>query len=356
MIKHFFPATLGLFILSVPSFTHADLEMKVSLVESKVRDSSTSNARKTYGAKLADASPNIDGFGFYVSADVLYFKMIQDSNAYAYAYASIPLSGSVQPGNRTLYKSDFDFDWGFKTGFGYYAEHDQWQTGFEFTFFKTQTGSSAYPSSGQSITISPNATQNIMGIVIGASQASDNWKVSFYNLDWTIGKDFFVSKYLSLFPEVGVKTAWLWQQRNTSWTISPVTSSVSAQDDFVGVGPKCDVVAKLWLGKNFSFIGKIDTALLCSSSKVSYSAIGDSAGAAVPFSNSTRVKQVCPYIGMNLGFAYDTNFQEDILNIGIKLTYEQQYYNKASRFFNNDVPSSSDVTVQGINLGFLLSF
>jgi len=373
LIKKLCPFSLSLLSLSAPLFAQADVEMKVSKLESQMRDASTSNARGTYGAKLADASPNIDGYGFYVSADAIAYKFYEDNNTYAIDYQT---PSDQEPQSKVLtHRSNLKWAWGFKTGLGYYAEHDFWQTGFEFTYLKTQTGETANAATNRYLQIPQNSMPGILSD-LGAefTSAHDSWKLSFYNLDWRLGKDFFVSKYLSLLPQIGIKSSWIYQDRTTTWseptgpsaplplggTLSKAESAVT--DTFVGVGPKVDLLAKFFLGKNFSVLGGFDLALLYATNKTTLN------GQLIPssdpqivyetqkFQDHGRKYAISPYMGLNIGLGYDTNFNEDSFNLGVYVAYELGYYNKASRIFAYDDFTYRDVSFQGVDVKFVFAF
>lgn len=354
VLKTISPVAFALLTCSAPVFAQTDVEMRLSKIESQMRECSTSNARGTFGAKTADASPNIDGYGFYVTADAIVYQLQEDNSAYA-----IQVGGSGGP--RHTFQSSFDWDWGFKVGLGYYAEHDNWQTGFEFTYLETQTSAHANAATGTTLWQSPSLVQLSDGADYDFSSASDHWKVHYYNLDWRIGRDFFVSKYLSFLPEFGIKSTWFYQDRDAKYQYISSEKVLNVHDNFVGVGPKADLKAKLYLGRNFAFIGGVDVALLFASNKTSYTqqnAAGVTLGSNHTnlISNSLKKNHVSPYLGLNIGFSYDTNFNEDAFNFGIKVAYEQQYYNKASRIMDNDVPSYRDVSFQGVDIGLTFSF
>ena len=348
---------LSAIALASPIFLSADLEMRLAKIESQTRESLTGNARGTFGAKLADASPNVDGYGFYLSASALWYKLYEDNNGYA-LITNAPSTG-VASGKRSLQKSNFDWEWGFKAGLGYYFEHDFWQTGFEFSYLNTQTSDSALASSTQDLYIPASLSEEFMNADNANNVSShDRWKVTYYNLDWRIGKDFFVSKYLSFLTEFGVKSAWLYQDRTTSWSTSnPYTQSITFSDDYQGVGPKADLVAKFWLGRNFSLAAGVDTALLFAKNKLSYHGLTyATAPTYINFNNHTTKNHLSPYMGMNLGLAYDTNFNDDNFNFGIKVSYDQLWYYNANRMFVLDQPSSYNVYMQGLSINLLLAF
>ena len=362
-IKKHFSLSLGLLTLSAPLFVQADVEMRLSKLESQLRETSTKNARGTFGPNLADGSPNIDGYGFYVSADAVIYKLYEDNNCYANSYPSATTTSF----NPSLYNTNFNWNWGFKVGLGYYAEHDFWQSGFEFTYLKTKKSatSSGYllPSAYSSNDLAFLSTTNSLT----SGPASDYWTVVFYNLDWTLGKDFFISKYLSLLPAFGVKTTWFYQQRDITWpnplASTPPTASNAIQDNYLAVGPKFDLLSKFYFGRNFSFVGGVDVALLYARNQTSSNQNTDQTVQQIETNiswevtnQSVKTYSVSPYLGFCIGVAYDTNFYDESYNFGMQLTYEEQYYNKASRQLVGFSPSAFDVSLQGVDLSLTFSF
>jgi len=358
---------LGIALANTSFAQQPDLETRVSAIESKLNDSSTKTARGTYGANLAQGSANLQDYGFYVSADAILFHLYQDNSGYASIQPGVSGVGSGGPtppaGFIPFHSSNFNWDFGFKTGLGFYSPHDFWQTGFEFTYFQTQTKAQTAAGSGQSV-LQANYTMETAEALYNSagsfSTASDHWSVTFYNLDWKLGKNFFVSKYLSILPEIGVKTAWFYQNRNLRYDAGlPTYKTIDAQDNYVGVGPKMDVLAKFFLTKNFSILGGVDVALLCATNSTSYDAVDNVSqgfGSGLPYSYNKKKHHISPYLGLNIGLAYDTNFQDDSFNFGVKVAYEQQYYNKASRLIYADEPSAFDVSMQGVDVSFIFSF
>lgn len=358
-LKRLTPVACSVIAVTAPAFVSADLEMRLAKLESQTKESLTGNARGTYGAKLADASPNVDGWGFYFSAGPIYYQMYQDNNSYA--IVANETANGIIPGQRTVGKSVFDWRWGVKAGLGYYFEHDFWQTGFEFTYLNSKTDSSITAPTGKVVYIPEHLSQ--LGFTNAApyiySDSNDQWDVTYYNLDWRIGKDFFVSKYLSFLAEFGVKSAWLYQNRTTTWIQTQTTNNwvLNFSDDYLGVGPKADIVAKLWLGRNWSLTAMADWALLWAQNDTSYTGvIYDSADDAAAISNSMTKNHLSPYMGMNIGLAYDTNFNDDLFNFGIKASYDLLWYYNANRMMALDIPSDNDVYMQGVSLTFLFAF
>jgi hypothetical protein len=340
-------ALLSAFAVSTTLF--GDDQDRLTKLEKIVAQISTSTPRGNTGPSMASASFNINGFGFYVSADIVSYQLLENNNVYAYS------SLANNSGSHLSYKTDFNWDVGFKTGFGYYSEHDMWQTGFEFTYFQTQNKSHATPQNQNDfIYISDTSMQNGYEKTAYA-YAKDAWKVSFYNLDWTVGRDFYISRYLSILPNLGLKTAWFYQERKTFYThlvSNKETTGAHFEDTYVGVGPKFDATFKFHLGKNFSLFGKLDAALLWATNKSNYHANSGN----ILFQNNQKPGQINPYIGTNLGFCYDTNFSSDRFNMSVKLSYEQQYYGSASRLAINDVPSFYNIALRGVDLGLLFQF
>jgi len=93
----------------MPWTLSADDQMGISKLQAQMRDVGTSNARGTFGAKLADASPNIDGYGFYITTDALIYQLLEDNNLFAVAVGS----DENHSGPRKSYQTNFDWSWGF---------------------------------------------------------------------------------------------------------------------------------------------------------------------------------------------------------------------------------------------------
>ncbi len=129
--KKYVPVTIGALMATSPLFVSADMDARIGALEAKMKDAGTITARGDFGARTATDSPKIDGYGFDISADALLWKLYTDGGDDYALSTSTALAAGVIAGN--VQTRSFNWDWGFRTGIGYYAEHDNWDTNLVFT-------------------------------------------------------------------------------------------------------------------------------------------------------------------------------------------------------------------------------
>ncbi|NRA89809.1 MAG: hypothetical protein HRU43_01545 [Simkaniaceae bacterium] len=86
---------LSFIVLSSQVFAEADREVRLNELEQQMKQVATETAMGTYGANTAIARPEVDGKGWFVSADVLYWKGRVGGTEYAFSdqdmFATLPI-------------------------------------------------------------------------------------------------------------------------------------------------------------------------------------------------------------------------------------------------------------------------
>jgi hypothetical protein len=150
---------------------------------------------------------------------------------------------------------NFKWDYGFRVGIGYDLIYDQWDTQFYWTSYRTEAKHTI-----------PFASDAIVSAEFDAAFLSDDgpqsirakWSLFFNMFDWELGRSFWVSKYLSLRPFIGLKGGWINQPIHVDYfnlAIGSVLTSNSGQEhlknNFWGIGPSGGVNTK-WNIRTFN--------------------------------------------------------------------------------------------------------
>lgn len=159
----------------------------------------------------------------------------------------------------------FNWDFGVRTGLGYYFERDHWDTQLFYTWFHTK---------GKDDTIAGNSFSNISSAFLGewltfgfnSNSGHIQWNIVLNAIDWEIGRDTQV-KGLSFRPHLGIKGGWIHQTVHSHWSTSPnYTAIENLKNDFWGLGPKGGVNSKWDLAAicnhSFHLFGDASVALL----------------------------------------------------------------------------------------------
>ena len=352
----------GLFSISCLScalslYGASDMENRLKELEQKVESISTKTANGNMSAKLGSARAEPEGHGWNLSAAVLYWQTKIAGDNY-----TVITNGFVDsPINYDLTQrySSFNWAWGFKVGGGYNFCHDGWETRLEYTYFRNSLNdnvcSLVLPSAVLSQTLDQNTNllySNKSSLVaanvnsVKANQARINGKNSYNDLFWDLGRDFFVSQYLSLRPSIGVEATWFTLKRNLCFSGGTTEASaisggyvtgktelglgtgslkVFNKQKFVGVGPRAGFASKWHLCEGFSIFGNVNGALLFSYLQQYYkNTYTNQTNNQTTYTNDYH--RINPTAKFELGIVYDRYIMCDTQHVGVSLAYENQYF------------------------------
>ena len=376
--------SIALASLAVTSFAFgaSDLHSRVEQLEKQMSEVGTENAFGGYGAKTASARPTKDNNNWFITADVLYWKADVGGTEYAYTDNNPTLSYPVKGRTKDI---DFGLDWGFRAGLGYNFCFDNWDLYAEYTNFHTGDSGSTSGGCNSSVQIlrgglcipNSNLTPANTHLPV-ATRAKSQLDFEFDSIDLTLGRNYFVSKMLSMRPFFGAKTAWLDLEQTTRYCggsepdftfcganlrfLGPNTIRVKETSDFWGLGPEMGVNTKWHLAKGFSFFADAVGALLYGFFDVDHSEKFSSNGDA-RIKLSGNVHKMVPTAQIRAGVAYDIFFDCDRQHFGISFGFDGQYWWRTNQMLKIDDAAplkyerwSEDTSMHGATLDFRWDF
>jgi hypothetical protein len=341
------------------AFAASDVENRLGELEKKVSEISAKNSMGNLGPNLASARAEPKGMGWNLSVDVLYWQTKVAPADYCYlndAAVDFPINSTL-----TNQFVDYDWNWGFKVAAGYNFEHDQWDTKLEYTYFRNTgnncVGPVCAPSAVQSKGLDESyyLTQDSISdfldlslISVNAGEARAHVKNSYDNLYLDLGREFYVSKCLSIRPSIGVEAAWINLKSCVKFTGGTQSSfnfyetvggfdcntlCWNVRSKFTGVGPRAAMNTKWHLCEGFSIYGNANAALLFS--YLQHSAKGTYSGKPNNQENLiSNFHALSPTAKFELGIMYDAYIMCDTQHVGISLGYENQYYWDIAYIYN----------------------
>ena len=221
-LRNFGLGTLSFLMISSQAYAAADREVRLNQLEHQMKQVGTKTPIGTYGANTATARPEVDGRGWFISVDLLYWKARIGGTEYAYTdqdrIASLPIKGRKK-------SIEFDWDWGIRAGLGYNFDYDGWDFRARCTWWETGgsnsvragLNSSVIPLRGSSALTTVPAVNQTVGEFIFATRAKSMYNLDYQTVDVELGRDYYVSSTLSLRPFWGLKTAWIDQEQRTQY-------------------------------------------------------------------------------------------------------------------------------------------
>jgi hypothetical protein len=301
----------------------------------------------TAGAKMASASPLIDGYGFFATADFLVWHLKEGGSDYC-------LSSSSSKGK--VEHSHFNWAPGFRVGAGYHLEHDAWDWHVNFTWLHAHALNSAHrPKQGSLF------PQKGFNSIARAENMHSHWHVHYYVLDLEVGRRYFVSKYLALRPQFGIESAWICQRRryHISEQRTSRAENIYGKNNFWGIGPRAGCEGAWYFKRHFSLIGALAGALQWGRFKDSLSEtrltprekrkIASVAG---------NFHRLVPNVQMALGLGWESTINDEQNHLTICLSYEFQYWWRQNQFLNGVgfQRESMDLSINGATLNARFDF
>ena len=352
--------------LSASAFAGPDLDTRVHDLEKQMKQVRTETASQTYGANTATARPNVHGYGFFLTFDILYWQTKVGGTEYALTdqdtLGVMPVSGKYRG-------IDFKWDWAFRAGIGYNFLHGEWDLYADYTYYKNNTCSMVTGELNGSV-IPQRGSRQAAG---GGSQfnsvnkATSEYKFEFDRIDLELGRNYYISRDLSFRPHFGLVTAWINQKQLTRYTGGPTigvnTVHVKDRNDFWGIGPRTGVNSKWHFTDGFSIMGNVSGALVYGNFGVRHKNWLSSDPVTHQVNVSANMHRFTPTASLQLGLAYDRYIYNDKQHIGISLSWDTQYWWRMNQMLNciEDQPlkyirQSDDISIQGITLNLRLDF
>lgn len=317
----------------------------------------------------------------YVWGEFLYMQACEDGLEYAISTApcsdltdgddySFPVKGGHIEGFSTGC-NDWDWNPGFRIGFGTYICHDAWALQAEWTNLNI-TNHTGVHLSGSSLIIPLWMTSDAEHHG-GNNIASARWDADYNTFDVRIGKPYHVSRYLIAHPHFGIRAAWIDQCYTAEYSgfftdedgegHSPPTPAVDgasfdADNDFWGIGTRVGIDTEWYLGRGAFLFGNFAASLIFGKFDI------DETFSAGPLSSGMNndleheFKTTIPNYEIQLGLAWGTNFYDDKYHITVALGWEFQYWwdlNRMRRWQDdvspiyNDTVSRGDFSTNGIS-------
>jgi len=224
-------------------------------------------------AILWEAGPRVcDGTDFFITVDFIWWTAREDG--LGYAMTGVNNTSDMNGGKGSVQHPDWEWDPGFKVGAGFNVGHDGWDIYAQYTWLHFE-GSKDRTSDPTGVV---NDTNDLVGMwaISGNSiggvplvSANGRWDLHFNAVDVELGRNYFVSQYLTVRPFIGFKGTWQHQDYKVRYASNELTNSVRNVDrmrqdhDMWGIGIRSGFNFAYHFVRDFSIFGDIAlTALM----------------------------------------------------------------------------------------------
>jgi hypothetical protein len=311
----------------------------------------------------------------YITADFIYWKAVEENIHYAYNGAFGSTNHNADDGR--YHSPDFDFEPGFKLGFGLKFKHDGWDLFAQWTWLSEFEGDSHVKADHDGDNVphyhGHSAFLPQIGILgdITFDRAHADWSMHFNALDIELGRNFFISRYVTLRPHFGLKFGWIDQDLHvkaddftvfgalTQAAIVPPSEGSSKQDqDFFGVGIRTGLDAVWYFTKHWGLYGDFAISALWSdfhSKREDHVATNTIAKVEnLDFKRTlTTLTQVLEF---GLGFRYDCTFFIGDYEFFLQAGWEEQIWFNQNQFLDTVDTRTGNLTFHGLTVKAGLMF
>jgi hypothetical protein len=353
MKKHYY--LLGsLFSLSVGLLDAAPLKRPV-----KQRPESVTTQPK--GMITPAVAPKVkDGAGVIATGDFIWWKtniggMEYATSGVADGGVNVPFNTSVKRGH--VSQPNFDFEPGFKLGLGLDFAHDGWDLYANYTWLNGDTehnSLSAHRGNGASTLFGFADNFGLLGLS-NISKESSSWRQHFNVIDLELGRNFFISRHLTLRPHFGLKSAWIDEKWKLEFKLSSFPDVIRQirKQSLWGIGTRAGLNTVWHFSRNWGLYGDVDVTALWSDFHVKAkdrSKMPTFASSVSSTNLRTRevITEVIPVIEMGIGLTYMAWFNQDQYLFQISAGWEEQIWIDFNHFV--DFSRSGNLSAQGLTI------
>ena len=326
------------------------------------------------------ARPQIrNGADLFVYGDLLYWK----ANANGIPFAVINKGSSANLAHSKVENLRGEWDLAFRVGVGYNVPHDGWDLSLSWLRYNSHGHHKQIHSSSDRF-IFPYWAPSADPIADNGTcaRAKGRWRVLLNQLDLDLGREFFVSKWLTLRPHAGLRSDWIYQKVKADYgkfaSLLPSSSEVDirCRDRWWGIGLESGLDTQWGLGGGWSIFADLAVAIVYGEHCIRVKdddkpPVFDFSNGADSTPNGTFVKLrdnhiwiAHPILDMQLGIRWDAMLANDRLHLGIQLGWENHLYFSQNQFpifgddynFGKFFANQGDLSFEGWTLGLRLDF
>lgn len=296
-----------------------------------------------------------NGADLFVTGDLIYWNTHENGLPVAVKSANDTSLDDSQV--KTIHGK---WNFGFRVGVGYNTPHDGWDIRLTWLRY-TDNGRKSGNGHGDEVffttLIHPNDLLHNLSAAAGKFKSRLHLRLD--QLDLDLGREFFVSKWLTLRPHFGLRTDWLRQKEKAEYdNFVPPTPNTNAdaklKDHWYGIGLEGGLDTQWGLGCGWSLFGNLSAAILYGFHHIDFKTNDQPTDVEfIDLKDSYRVSH--PILDLAMGVRWDNMFYDDRLHLGLQVGWEHHIYFSQNQFpvFVNDpsigvfASNQGDLALQG---------
>jgi hypothetical protein len=327
-----------------------NLENRVSALEQR---------RGASGMVNPPGRPQVKGGAdLFAYGDLLYWNAHENG----LSYAVVNEGSSSNLADAEIKNIHGKWNWGFRVGAGYNLPHDGWDLRLTWLRF-TDNGHKRVHADGDE-QIFPDWTHPKDPIANNSTckKAHSHFNLTLNQLDLDLGREFFVSKWMTLRPHFGLRSDWIRQKwendyRNFVTQNATIPNRVETEykDRWWGIGLQGGLDTQWGLGGGVSLFADLTAAIIYGFHDIKMEQedtprtgndSNDGTFVNIP-RNTYRISH--PILDLAMGLRYDCMFSDDRFHVGLQAGWEHHVYLSQNQFpkFVDDISLGTNVRNQG---------
>ncbi len=392
---------VGALCLSISAFAYGNTQNNNSTYSSSMHSSSQpgqeAHQRGTFREITPPAGPRVaHGADIFVTADFIWWEAVEEKLdfsssgiAYTKALTVSDLQQTISAGKTVSVGKDWAP--GFKVGLGLNMGHDGWDLYTQYTWLhasNTKSQKGDYLKNPQIISgynvpyvnTIDEGTEVVMNngdtYFSGFSENKSKWNLHFNAVNIELGRNFYLSQFLTIRPHMGLKGTWQshdWKTTSIAQTGKKFVVATSDADmatygigsnkhySVWGIGVRGGLNMEWYMSKCWSIYGDFSLSTLWTNYykqtlTIAMEDIGienPTSTIIVNFADGNAYK--CKYIAeLELGFRWETWLYDDNYHFAIQAGLEQQTWINWSVL--NPYNQCADMSLRGLNLKLRFDF
>jgi hypothetical protein len=337
-------------LICLSSISYADSDT-IQIPEGKLQ-----NHASLFGDITPSAGPRvIDGYGVFLTGDYIYWTAREDGLEFAISGVNTPSSGvnhlPVAKGQK--YDPRFRFKSGFKAGVGFSFGHDKWDMYLNYTWFNSHNNHKTAGKKGSQplSNLIPLALSNEYSML---TTARGIWDLNFNVIDGSLGRNFYVSKFLSLRPFFGAKGTYQKQKYHITYDFANEPDmKIHNKNNFWGIGLMAGVNTAWHLAGTWSLFADLALSSLWGNFNVSRK---DVSGSTTYYDVAEGFHTIKPVIEIGAGIRKEDWFDHDRYHVSVQAGWEQQVWYSQNQFDFYRCPRQGDLNIQGFTAKIRFDF
>jgi hypothetical protein len=368
-LKKLWP-TIATSLVVYSSVVHAQGENNAQMRNLENRVTALEQRKGASGMVNPPGRPQVrNGADLFVDADLIYWNAHENGLNYAILNeSSNPTHNLADAEVKNIHGK---WNWGFRVGVGYNLPHDGWDLRLNWLRFTDNAHKRVHTDGDEAVFPTNTHPADPVAQNTTSAKAHANWHLRLNQLDLDMGREFFVSKWLTLRPHFGLRSDWIRQELNSEYNnfsghTIPNEVEAEKEDRWWGIGLEGGLDTQWGLGGGWSIFGNLTAAIIYgfhhlefededSAATVNQSNGASSApnGKFAEVENHYRVSH--PILDLQMGLRWDNMFGDDSMHLGVQIGWEHHVYFSQNQFptfvddfnFGTFVANQGDLTLQG---------